>query len=46
MVLDTRNDYEVDIGTFEKVVDLNIETFRAFPDAVKELPQAYKRSQL
>ena len=42
VVLDTRNDYEVDIGTFSTAVDLGIDTFRAFPDAVKELPEAYK----
>jgi UPF0176 protein len=34
--LDTRNDYEVKLGTFEKAVDFNIETFRDFPNAVKE----------
>ena len=34
-VLDTRNDYEIRIGTFENAVDLNIGTFRAFPEAVK-----------
>ena len=33
-VLDTRNDYEIRIGTFENSVDLNISTFRAFPEAV------------
>lgn len=33
-VLDTRNDYEIRIGTFANAVDLNISTFRAFPEAV------------
>ena len=33
-VLDTRNDYEIRIGTFENSVDLNIGTFRKFPDAI------------
>ena len=42
IVLDTRNDYEVELGTFKNALDLNIETFRAFPDAVKELPEAMK----
>ncbi len=42
VILDTRNDYEVDLGTFKDAVDLNIETFRAFPDAVRELPEDYK----
>ena len=34
-VLDTRNDYEIRIGTFDNAVDFNIGTFRAFPEAVK-----------
>lgn len=33
-VLDTRNDYEVKLGTFEGAIDLNLSTFRGFPDAV------------
>ncbi len=33
-VLDTRNDYEVRLGTFEGAIDLNISTFRGFPEAV------------
>ena len=32
-VLDTRNDYEIRIGTFENAVDFDINTFRAFPEA-------------
>ena len=35
-ILDTRNDYEVRMGTFEGAVDLDIETFRAFPEAVEK----------
>ncbi|RLN90893.1 hypothetical protein BBJ28_00000337 [Nothophytophthora sp. Chile5] len=35
VVLDTRNDYEVRLGTFENAVDLNIQSFRAFPDQAK-----------
>ncbi|CAH0480399.1 unnamed protein product [Peronospora belbahrii] len=31
LILDTRNDYEVRLGTFENAVDLDIKTFRAFP---------------
>tara|TARA_B100001996_G_scaffold249875_1_gene193731 strand:- start:450 stop:1262 length:813 start_codon:yes stop_codon:yes gene_type:complete len=33
-VLDTRNDYEIRIGTFENAVDFDIQTFRTFPGAV------------
>lgn len=42
IVLDTRNDYEVALGTFENAVDLNIETFRDFPDAIDLLPETIK----
>ena len=41
-VLDTRNDYELRVGTFENAIDLNIRTFRAFPEAIKRLPEAMK----
>ncbi len=33
-VLDTRNDYEVKLGTFEGAIDLNLSSFRGFPEAV------------
>ncbi|GLX81976.1 oxygen-dependent tRNA uridine(34) hydroxylase TrhO [Thalassotalea eurytherma] len=36
VLVDTRNDYEVDIGTFEYAVDPKTKTFREFPDYVKE----------
>ena len=35
-ILDTRNDYEVRMGTFDGAVDLDIRSFRAFPKAVAE----------
>jgi len=35
-VVDTRNDYEIQIGTFKNAVNPNTETFREFPDYVKE----------
>ncbi len=34
MLLDTRNDYEVDVGTFEQVVDYRLASFTGFPEAV------------
>ena len=43
VVLDTRNDYEVGLGTFDKAIDLNISTFRKFPEAVKALPDDVKK---
>lgn len=41
-LLDTRNDYEVRMGTFKGAVDPEIETFREFPNAVRELPAELK----
>lgn len=36
VLVDTRNDYEVKIGTFEGAVDPNTKTFREFPQYVKD----------
>lgn len=41
-LLDTRNDYEVRLGTFRGAVPAGIENFRDFPDAVKRLPAELK----
>jgi RluA family pseudouridine synthase len=41
-LLDTRNDYEVKLGTFKGAIDPRIRTFRAFPEAVAKLPPALK----
>ena len=41
-LLDTRNDYEVKLGTFKGAVVPDIRTFREFPKAVRELPEAMK----
>ncbi|WP_025732578.1 rhodanese-related sulfurtransferase [Carnimonas nigrificans] len=35
VLIDTRNDYEVDIGTFEGAVDPKTKTFREFPGYVR-----------
>jgi len=39
MILDTRNDYELRVGTFENAIDLDIKSFREFPEAIKKLEQ-------
>ena len=39
MVLDTRNDYELRLGTFENAIDLDIKSFRQFPNAIEKLKQ-------
>ena len=41
-LLDTRNDYEVKLGTFKGAIDPDIKTFRGFPAAVRELPEELK----
>jgi len=35
LVLDTRNDYEVAIGTFQRAIDPKTESFREFPEYVQ-----------
>lgn len=42
VLLDTRNDYEVELGTFEQAKTLDIANFRDFPAAIEELPEEYK----
>ena len=46
IILDTRNDYEVRVGTFKNAIDLKIPSFRDFPDAVSKLPEDYKKKQI
>ncbi|MEC9194855.1 MAG: rhodanese-like domain-containing protein [Candidatus Thermoplasmatota archaeon] len=41
-VLDTRNDYELRVGTFTNAIDLDIRTFRDFPKAIQRLPATMK----
>ena len=36
MLIDTRNDYEIEIGTFKNAVDPNTKTFREFPQYVAD----------
>jgi len=36
VLIDTRNGYEVDIGTFKNAINPNTESFREFPDYVKQ----------
>ncbi len=43
LLLDTRNDYEVAIGTFEGAVNPDTETFREFPDFVRAIDPAKQR---
>ncbi len=45
-LLDTRNDYEVKLGTFRNAVRLDIENFRQFPAAVEKLPTEMKQQPI
>ena len=42
-LLDVRNDYEVDLGTFKNAVPIGIDHFRTFPDAAQMLPTEVKQ---
>ena len=42
VLLDTRNDYEVQLGTFRGAVPAGIRHFRDFPKAVAALPESMK----
>jgi UPF0176 protein len=41
-LLDTRNDYEIKLGTFKNALPIGIDHFRDFPQAVARLPEALK----
>lgn len=41
-LLDTRNDYEIKLGTFRNALPAGIDHFRQFPAAVRRLPDALK----
>ena len=45
LVVDTRNDYEIQIGTFKNALNPHTETFREFPDYVKKnlAPEKHKK---
>ncbi|MFN9415498.1 MAG: RluA family pseudouridine synthase [Pirellula sp.] len=43
-LLDTRNDYETDLGTFEGAIDLRLKNFRQFPEAAAALPDEVKKN--
>ena len=45
-LLDTRNDYEVKLGTFKNAMTLGIDHFRDFPAAVSQLPAELKQQPI
>lgn len=46
VLLDTRNDYEVQLGTFRAAQHLGLRTFREFPPAVERLPSEWKDAKV
>lgn len=46
ILLDTRNDYEIELGTFEKAVDWNIHNFRDFAAAADKVSDEDKQKPL
>jgi len=45
-LIDTRNDYEIKLGTFRNAVPIGVDTFRQFPDAVDRLPEELKKQPI
>lgn len=45
-LLDTRNDYEVKLGTFRNAVPIGIDHFRDFPAAIEKLPTELKEQPI
>ncbi|MGZ4963955.1 MAG: oxygen-dependent tRNA uridine(34) hydroxylase TrhO, partial [Limisphaerales bacterium] len=45
-LLDTRNDYEVKLGTFENALPIGVDHFRNFPAAVAKLPAQLKEQPI
>jgi UPF0176 protein len=45
-LLDTRNVYEIDLGTFQNAEHLNINHFRDFPEAIAKLPEESKQEPI
>jgi UPF0176 protein len=45
-LLDTRNDYEVKLGTFKNALPIGIAHFREFPQAVEKLPPELKEQPI
>lgn len=46
VILDTRNDYEYEMGSFDNAINPDIETFKQFPEYVATLPENYKEKTI
>ena len=45
-LLDVRNDYEIDLGTFDQALPIGVDNFRDFPDAVSDLDEGLKEKTI
>ncbi len=45
-LLDVRNDYEIEVGTFQGAVPIGVHHFRDFPKAVESLPPEIKKKPI
>ena len=46
VLVDTRNDYEVEIGTFKGAVDPRTATFRDFPEWTRQAPELHGKTRV
>jgi len=46
VLLDTRNNYEYQLGTFEGALEIGVENFRDFPQKVSTLPTEWKQKNI
>jgi UPF0176 protein len=46
LVIDTRNHYEVEVGSFPRAIDPGTDSFRQFPDFARQLAETSKDSPL
>ena len=46
VLLDTRNTYETRLGTFQSAIELDLDTFRSFPEAITKLDDEYKDKEI
>ena len=43
VIIDTRNDYELEAGKFENALDIHLHEFKEFPDKIAPLPDTVKQ---
>ncbi|MFM7561971.1 MAG: rhodanese-related sulfurtransferase, partial [Planctomycetota bacterium] len=46
LLLDVRNDYEVELGTFENAVPIGLDHFRDFPAVAEKLPSDWRKKKI